>query len=387
MTILGLESFLQSHSDLAAGKRAALLACPSSVDRRLRGSIDRMHRHKDVDLVALFGPEHGIRGDAQAGAKVESAIDPATGLPAHSLYGATQKPTPAMLRDIDVIFIDLQEAGVRFYTFVATTLYVMQAAADAGLSVIILDRPAPITGARVEGPLLDPAYASFVGPAPLPIRFGMTLGELALMLNDSAIGCDLSVIPLQNWTRELWYDQTGLPFVASSPNLPTLDAMTLYPGTCLIEGTNLSEGRGTTKPFEYIGAPWLQAAPLSDQLNALKLPGALFRPVYFAPSFGKYAGELCAGVQVYAADRERFQPINTALHLLQIVKRAHPDEFAWRAAWNEGAHLPIDLLWGGDSLRRQIDADNDVAELIESWSADLREFQRQRAEYLLYPSG
>ena len=189
--------------------------------------------------MALFGPEHGIRGDAQAGAKVASGRDPLTGLPVHSLYGKMQKPTSSMLQGIDTIIIDLQEAGVRFYTFVATTLYVMQAARDAGIGVIILDRPAPITGTRVEGPILDPAFASFVGPAALPIRYGMTLGELALMLNEESIGCDLTVVPLEGWTREQWYDQTGLPFVPSSPNLPTLAAVTLYPGTCLVEGTKL----------------------------------------------------------------------------------------------------------------------------------------------------
>ena len=272
-TILGLESFLESHTQLVAGKRVGLLACPSSVDRHLRSGTDLLHRHPAVNLVALFGPEHGIRGDAQAGAKVESAIDPLTKLPVHSLYGKTQNPTADMLHDIDTIIIDLQDAGVRFYTFVATTLYVMQAAAESGKRVIILDRPAPINGTRVEGPLLDPDYGSFVGPAPLPIRYGMTIGELALLLNDDTVGCDLHVIPLDNWTREMWYDHTQLPFIPSSPNLPSLDAATLYPGTCLIEGTNLSEGRGTTRPFEYIGAPWIKAEELTNQLNGLELAG------------------------------------------------------------------------------------------------------------------
>ena len=382
-TVLGLENLLAAHIDMVAGQRVALLACPSSVDGQLRGAIDLLHGHPAVKLAALFGPEHGIRGEAQAGAKVESGRDPVTGLPAHSLYGAAQSPTRDMLRDIDIIIIDLQEAGVRFYTFVATTLYVMWAAAGAGISVIVLDRPAPITGTRVEGPLLDPEYNSFVGPARLPIRYGMTIGELALMLNDD-VGCDLAVIPLRNWRRELWYDQTGLPFAPSSPNLPSLDALTLYPGTCLIEGTNLSEGRGTTRPFEYIGAPWLDAERLCARLNGLGLAGARFRPVYFVPTFSKYAGQVCAGVHVYASERECFQPVAAALQLLQVIKRAYPAEFAWRPAWSEGAQLPIDLLWGGDGLRRQIDADAPVAELIEGWQAELDTFRRQREAYLLY---
>ena len=382
-TILGLENFLAAHTELVAGRRVALLACPSSVDRQLRSATDLLHGHPAVNLVALFGPEHGIRGEAQAGAKVENIIDPATSLPAHSLYGATQTPTADMLRDIDLVIIDLQDAGVRFYTFVATMLYVMRAAAAAGIGVIVLDRPAPITGARLEGPLLEPAYASFVGPARLPIRYGMTIGELALLLN-AEVRCELTVIPLRNWRRELWYDQTGLPFVPSSPNLPTLDAVTLYPGACLIEGANLSEGRGTTRPFEYIGAPWLDAEALSARLNGLGLAGARFRPVYFVPTFSKYAGQVCAGVHVYASDREVFQPVAAMLQLLQMVKRAHPAEFAWRAAWSEGAHPPIDLLWGGDGLRRQIDADAPVAELIEGWGAELESFRQRRADYLLY---
>ncbi|MYD10756.1 MAG: DUF1343 domain-containing protein [Chloroflexi bacterium] len=383
-TKLGLEVLLESRLDLVAGKRVGLVACPSSVDRHLRSSVELLHGHPDINLVALFGPEHGIRGDAQAGAKVESTIDPLTGLPVHSLYGKTQRPSPEMLRDLDLIIIDLQDGGVRFYTFVATALYVMEAARDAGIGVVILDRPAPITGTRVEGPMLDPAYSSFVGPAPMPIRYGLTLGELARLRNEQDIGCDLTVVPLRNWSREMWYDDTGLPFIPSSPNLPTLDAMTLYPGICLIEGTNLSEGRGTTRPFEYIGAPWIKAESLAAQLNALELAGARFRPVYFVPVFSKHQGELCAGAHVYVTDRERFQPVSAMLAVLQTLKRSYPDHFGWRKPWLPGRARPIDLLWGSEGLRRQIDADRPVAELATAWQAGLQEFQRLRGEYMLY---
>ena len=343
-----------------------------------------LHAHPDINLVALFGPEHGIRGDAQAGAKVDSTIDPLTQLPVHSLYGKTQRPAPDMLRDLDLIIIDLQDGGVRFYTFVATALYVMEAARDAGIGALILDRPAPITGNRVEGPMLDPAYSSFVGPAPMPIRYGLTIGELARLRNEQDIGCDLTVVPLRSWTREMWYDDAGLPFIPSSPNLPTLDAMTLYPGTCLIEGTNLSEGRGTTRPFEYIGAPWIEAESLATQLNRLELPGARFRPVYFVPVFGKHQGELCAGVHVFVTDRERFQPVSAMLRVLQALKRAYPDNFNWRKPWLPGRKRPIDLLWGGAGLRRQIDADRPVAELEAGWQAGVQQFQGLRGEYMLY---
>ena len=291
-TELGLEVFLEAHLGLIARRRIGLLACPSSVDGQLRSSVERLYRHPAVNLVALFGPEHGIRGHAQAGSAVASAIDARTGLPVYSLYGETQSPTAEMLRGIDAIVIDLPDAGLRFYTFLATTLYVMRAAEAAGIAVILLDRPAPIGGHRVEGPILDAAYSSFVGPYPLPIRYGMTMGEVAQLVNERDIGCDLTVIAMRGWSRTMWFDETGLPFIPSSPNLPTLDAMTLYPGTCLVEGSNLSEGRGAARPFEYIGAPWIDAESLADQLNDLSLPGLRFRPVYFAPTFSKYQGAL-----------------------------------------------------------------------------------------------
>ncbi len=383
-TELGLEVFLEAHLDRVAGSRVGLLACPSSVDRQLRGSVERLHRHPAVNLVALFGPEHGIRGDAQAGSPVASAIDPLTGLPVYSLYGERKSPTAEMLADLDIILIDLQDAGVRFYTFLASTLYVMWAAKAAGVAVILLDRPAPISGRHVEGPVLDPAYTSFVGPYPLPIRYGMTIGEAALFVNERDISCDLTVIPLRGWSRAMWFDETGLPFIPSSPNLPTLESMTLYPGTCLVEGTRLSEGRGTTRPFEYIGAPWINAESLADELNERSLPGLLFRPVYFVPTFSKYQGELCAGVHVYVTDRDALQPVNAMLHMLQTLKRRYPAEFAWRQPWGDGARPPIDLLWGSDSLRLHIDSDEPVDSLIESWQSDLHEFARMRAEYLLY---
>ena len=385
MILSGLEVFLESGVNLVAGKRVGLLACPSSVDGRLRSSIERLHRHPDVNLAALFAPEHGIRGDAQAGSPVASDFDAITGLPVYSLYGDTQAPTPDMLRDLDVILIDLPDAGVRFYTFLATTLYVMRAASEASIAVIVLDRPAPINGNRVEGPMLDPEFASFVGPFPLPVRYGMTPGEVALLANNKDIGCELQVVAMRGWTRAMWLDETGLPFIPSSPNLPTLDAITLYPGTCLVEGSNLSEGRGTTRPFEYIGAPWIEAESLASHLNEMSMPGLRFRPVYFVPTFGKYQSELCAGFHIYVTDRNVFQPVSAMLQLLQNLKRRYPDDFAWRQPWADGAHPPIDLLWGSAALRHHIDADEPVEALIESWQPGLRDFEQLRAEFLLYP--
>lgn len=384
-TLSGLESFLNAGLKLVAGMRVGLLASPSSVDAQLRSSVERLHRHPGVNLVALFGPEHGIRGDAQAGSPVASGIDAITGLPVYSLYGETQSPAPDLLCGLDVIIIDLQDAGVRFYTFLATTLQVMRTAREAGIAVILLDRPAPINGNSVEGPLLNPDFASYVGPHPLPIRYGMTLGEVAQLVNDRDIRCDLTVVKMRQWSRAQWFDDTGLPFVPSSPNLPTLEAMTLYPGTCLVEGSNLSEGRGTTRPFEYIGAPWINAESFAGQLNDLALPGLRFRPVYFVPTFSKHQGERCAGVHIFVTDRDQFQPLSAMLHILQLLKRRYPDDFGWRQPWRDGAHRPIDLLWGGDALRQQIDSDEPVDALVESWQPGLDDYERLRADYLRYP--
>lgn len=382
---LGLESLLAERLDLIAGRRVGLVASPSSVDQALTSTVTGLHQHPRVNLVALFGPEHGLRGEAQAGEPVSTYSDPVTGLPVYSLYGDTQKPTPEMLRDVDVLIFDLQDAGVRFYTYLATLAYVMQAAAEQRLPLIVLDRPAPIGGHKVEGPLLDPAYRSFVGPYPIPIRYGMTIGEIARLLNETfGIGCPLEVVPMSGWERGMWFDQTGLPFVPPSPNLPTLQSLTLYPGTCLVEGTNLSEGRGTTRPFEYIGAPWIDAEDLAQRLNDLALPGVRFRPVYFVPAFSKYRDQPCQGVHLYVQDREQFQPITVTLHLLACIRSAYPDHFAWHEPWTCGGHHPIDLLSGGSAVREHLDSERPVAELVDGWAGALRAFCDCRARVLLY---
>lgn len=386
-TRLGLEVFLKDRVDLVAGKRVGLVTNVTGVDGDLVSTVERLHRHPGVNLTALFGPEHGMRGEAQDALKVDAYTDALTGLPVYSLYGQTDKPTPDMLRDVDVLVYDMQDGGVRFYTYIATLANVMQAAAEAGLPVIVLDRPAPINGVTVEGPVLDPAYTSFVGPYPIPLRYGMTVGELARLFNTAfGIGCDLTVVPLAGWRRALWYDQTGLPFVPPSPNLPTLSALTVYPGTCLIEGTNLSEGRGTTRPFEYIGAPWVEAEALAAMLNDLALPGARFRPVYFVPTFSKHQGALCKGVHLYVTDRDRFRPVETALHLIAAVKAAYPDHFAWREPWKPGGHYPIDLLSGGNTVREHLDANRPIPDLAGGWEQGLAAFALLRADALLYPT-
>ncbi len=386
MTVrIGLEVLLTRRRNLIEGRRVGLVASPSSVDSQLISSVERLSTSDGVRLAALFGPEHGLRGAAQAGQHVTTEVDPLTGLTVYSLYGDTHQPTPDMLRDVEVLVFDLQDGGVRFYTYLSTLAYVMQAAAAHHLPLVVLDRPAFINGVTVEGPVLDPAYQSFVGLYPLPIRYGMTAGEMARLLNDTfGIGCDLTVVEMDGWQRGLWFDQTGLPFVPPSPNLPTLAALTVYPGMCLVEGTNLSEGRGTTRPFEYTGAPWIEAEAFARRLNALNLPGARFRPVYFVPTFSKYQGELCAGVHLYVTDRDTFRPVETALHLLALVKAMYPDQFAWRAPWTDGGHYPIDLLSGGAQVRQHLDAGHPVADWVGEWEEALQAFRALRANVLLY---
>jgi beta-N-acetylhexosaminidase len=386
MTKLGLEVFLYQRLDLVAGRGVGLVAGASSIDSRLVSSVERLHTQPGVNLSALFGPEHGLRGEAQAGQHVNGYTDAITGLPVYSLYGDTQKPTPEMLKGVDVLVFDLQEGGVRFYTYLSTLAYVMQAATEHGLPVIVLDRPAFLNGDVVEGPVLASDYTSFVGLYPIPIRYGMTAGEIAGLFNEAfGIGCDLTIVTMDGWRRSMWFDDTGLPFVPPSPNLPTLSAITVYPGTCLVEGTTLSEGRGTTKPFEYIGAPWIEAEALAAALNDLELAGVRFRAVYFTPAFSKYQGEACAGVHVFVTDRDVLRPVEVGLHLLALVRAMYPDHFGWRAPWTAGGHYPIDLLSGGIQVRQHLDASQPIPDLVNGWQDELRTFSNLRAKYLLYP--
>ncbi len=381
----GLDVLRREGHPWLRGRGVGLITNPTGVTHDLQSGVDVLFRHPDCRLVALFGPEHGLRGDAQAGAPVETTADPRTGLPVYSLYSVTRQPTPEMLRDVDLLIVDLQDGGVRFYTYLWTMAYAMQAATRQGIPILVLDRPTPLSGEILEGPILDPAFASFVGLYPIPIRPGMTIGELARLFNaEYGIGAELDVVRCQGWRRSLWFDQTGLPWVMPSPNLPTLDSLTVYPGTCLIEGTNVSEGRGTTRPFELIGAPWVDAYRLAEAMNALELPGVRFRPVYFTPTFSKYQGELCAGIQLHVCDRLALRPVAIGVHLIQVLRRLHPERFAWRPPWEPGGRWPIDLLAGSDALRRQIEADVPADEIIASWEPGLREFAARRQPYLLY---
>lgn len=380
--LTGLDVVLENGLPDLAGARFGLITNHTGVDRSLRSIIDLLQERDGIELAALFGPEHGVRGEAQAGAEVSGAIDQRTGLPVHSLYGETLAPTPAMMEGLDALMFDIQDAGVRFYTYVSTMINAQGAAAAADLRFVVLDRPDPIGGNRVEGNMLDPSFESFVGAHPVPIRYGMTVGELARMVAAERGWPEPTVVTMQGWKREWWFDETGLPWVAPSPNLPTLDSAALYPGTCLIEGANISEGRGTTQPFELIGAPWLDPFTLAAEMERRDLPGVTFRPTYFTPTFSKHANISCGGVQIHIRDREAMRPVELGIHLLHGLRELDPGAFAWREG-REGTYS-LDLLLGSDRPRHMLDEGGSVAQIIAGWEDDARAFEERRRPFLLY---
>ena len=372
---------MEGHPQLT-GARVGLITNPTGIDRRLRSSADLLHDNDAVDLVALFGPEHGVRGAAQAGEKVETTTDQRTGLPVHSLYGDTQRPTSDMLKGLDALIFDIQDVGVRYATYISTMAYAQAAATEAGVPFAVFDRPNPITGGNVEGNVLDPAFASFVGVHPIPVRHGMTAGELARLFAADHGWPEPLVVGLQGWRRDAWFDETGLPWVQPSPNLPTLDALTLYPGTCLIEGTNVSEGRGTTRPFEVVGSPWLDPYRLADLLERRRLPGVAFRATSFTPTFSKHAGRVCGGVQVYILDRDALRSVEVGVHLLHAIRSLDPDVFAWTERSDSGYF--VDLLLGSDRPRLALMAGADADEVMASWAEETEAFADRRRPFLLY---
>ncbi len=366
-----------------------LLVHPASVTSNFSHSADTCFRSKKFKVSALFGPQHGIRGETQDNmVEWDSFSDKKTGIPVYSLYGRTRKPTQKMLSGIDMMVIDLQDVGARYYTFIWTMALVMETCQAQNKAVVILDRPNPINGKAIEGPVLNRKYSSFVGLQSLPIRHGMTLGEIGYYLKDVFYPkLALEIIPMQGWKREMWFDNTGLPWVLPSPNMPTLDTAAVYPGMCLLEGTNLSEGRGTTRPFEIFGAPFIKPELLTARLKELKLPGAIFRPLHFLPTFQKHAGKLCGGAQIHVTDRERFKPFKTAAAILKTVHALYPKKFRWNAPPYEYEKnlLPIDILAGTDRFRNDIERSVPLVEMEEWWNSELRDFDKKtRQKYLLY---
>ena len=383
---LGSERLLASGA--LTGARVGVVANPASVDHAFRHIADRVAEQPGVTLAALFGPQHGFHADVQDNmVETGHARHSRLGVPVHSLYSDTREPTAEMLDGLDRLVIDLQDVGTRVYTYVYTMANCLRAARRAGLRVVVCDRPNPIGGAAVEGPVLDPAYASFVGQFAMPLRHGLTIGELARLFNEHfGIGADLEIVALDGWSRAMYHDEAAAPWVLPSPNLPTLDSAIVYPGMVLLEGTMLSEGRGTTRPFELAGAPGIDPDRLAGGLNGLDLPGVHFRPATFEPTFQKHAGRTCGGCQIHVTDRRAFRPVLTGVALLQACRRAAREPFAWREPPYEYEHerMPIDILAGSDVLRRDLDADRPAIDIAADWEADVSRFEAARAPFLLY---
>jgi uncharacterized protein YbbC (DUF1343 family) len=385
----GLDVLRDSNWELLRGRRVGLVCHPASIDSHLRHASALLAHADGVELVALFGPEHGFTGVAQDLVSVGHIL---TGHQrVYSLYGETVeslRPSAKQLDGIDTLVIDLQDVGSRYYTFQATMLYCLEAAAQHGLAVIVLDRPNPLGGVAVEGPTLQPEYESFVGPHPIPIRHGMTIGELALLYRaERNLNVSLEVVPCDGWQRDMLFEETGLPWVLPSPNMPTVDTALVYPGQCLLEGTNLSEGRGTTRPFELCGAPWINSDELAERLEEAQLPGVRFRAACFRPTFHKSAGQDCGGVQLHVTDRWEFQPVRTGLAVLSALRDLSGTQFAWRSEPYEFVddRLAIDLLFGSDRERLALEAGVPWQKLVEAWKPEEIAFRTRRQAYLLYP--
>lgn len=374
----GLEVLANEDFTRLKNQSLGVLVHPASVDRHLRSTVSLLAGSPQARMVALFGPQHGICGQTQDNMiEWSGGTDPETGVPVHSLYGEHRRPTPEMLAGLDTLVVDLQDVGARYYTFIWTLYLCLEACAAAHRKVVVLDRPNPLGGVRSEGNVLDPAYASFVGLAPIPMRHGLTIGELAtFFVAWGGLDVELEVVWMEGWRRELRADQTGQPWVLPSPNMPTLDTALVYPGGCLLEGTNLSEGRGTTRPFEIFGAPFVDPQALAQALEAWSLPGCRFRPLRFEPTFHKFAGEVCGGVQVHVTDPSRFESVATYTAAIAAIARLWPDEFAWKQPpyEYETEKLPIDILAGGSRWRELVTAGVSPWQMKEEWLPQLRAF-------------
>jgi uncharacterized protein YbbC (DUF1343 family) len=375
----GIDVFMADIPQPLRGKRVALITNPGGIDRAGQSDIDLIAASKDLRLVALFAAEHGIRGVAAAGAKISDEVDPKTGVPIYSLYGAEDRgPTPEMLKDVDAIIYDLPEVGGRTWTYVSTMALAMQAAARKGIPFVVLDRPNPIGGEIVEGALVDSGYRSFVGMYPIPARHGMTVGELATLFNRKfGIGANLTVVKAANWKRSQWFTDTGLPWVNPSPNLRSPDALNDYPGTVYFEGTNVTEGRGTDRPFEQVGASWLDAPAVVRTMNGKQLPGIRFEALTMPVEQGarKFGGQTIPAIRFVITDRQAYRPVSTALILIDEIRRQHPTEFKWGGS--------IDRLTGSDKARKAIDAGT-LPELLAEWDGEAAAFKESGKPYLLY---
>jgi uncharacterized protein YbbC (DUF1343 family) len=401
---LGVEVFLEKNLNLVRSKRVGLITNQTGIDSNSTSTITLFAKTPGIHLVALYGPEHGVRGDAQAGEYVPYNRDKKLDIPVFSLYGQSQKSDPdmsasldesmrsfdtvdkgkiiepAMLTDIDVLLFDIQDVGTRIYTYIATMAYAMQVCAENDKEFIVLDRPNPINGIDMEGPILEyPEYSTFVGLYPIPVRHGMTVGELAKLFNSNFLTktTNLTVISMLGWKRPFWFDETALPWISPSPNMPSLETATIYPGQVFLEGTNVSEGRGTTEPFEVFGAPWIDGTKLTKVLNDLLLPGVHFREVLFTPELSKYKGQICEGARIHVTDRTRFRPFETSMHIIQNVMEMNPKYFLFHSDY-------FDKIMGTATVREALEEQCDAREIVSRFCSGLDVFRNLREPYLLY---
>ena len=385
---LGVEKLLKEKVELVSGARIGLICNQASVNHEYEHAADLFHQQAGIELKALFGPQHGIRGDVQDNMiETDHATDRKTGLPVYSLYSETREPTEAMLQEVDVLVFDMQDVGCRIYTFIYTMANCMRAARQFGKRVIVCDRPNPINGTQVAGNTLEPEFASFVGLFPIPTRHGMTPGELALLFNKNFnIQCELDVVTMDGWNRDSWHDETDAPWVLPSPNMPTVDAATVFPGTVHFEGTQMSEGRGTTRPFELIGAPYIDPDQYADYLNALQFEGVRFRACAFQPTFQKHARVTCGGVQIHVTDRNVFEPVSVGVAMVKAAYDLYPNDFRWKEPPYEYVYdkNPFDVISGTDKIRKAFEQGIGLHELLSSWKQPLQEFHEIRRAHLLY---
>lgn len=384
----GIEVLVNDKIASLNGQRIGMVCNQASVFPDLRHAADVFSEHPEIDLTTLFGPQHGIRGDVQDNMiETDHTIDSRTGIPIYSLYSETREPTEKMLENVDTIVFDLQDVGCRIYTFVYTMANCMRAAKKFGKRVVVCDRPNPIGGLAVEGNITEHAFKSFVGQFEIPTRHGMTTGELALMFNDHfGIGCELEVVKMDGWKREMWGDETGLPWVLPSPNIPTVDSCVVFPATVHIEGTEMSEGRGTTKPFEINGAPFIDPYVWVDELNKFGFEGVAFRHTNFIPTFQKCAGKLCGGVQLHVTDREAFTPVIVGIAMIKTAYDLYTDQFEWKKDPYEYVfdQNPFDVVSGTDTIRKAIESGENLNTIRSNWHEGLSEFEKARKTFLLY---
>ena len=375
----GVEVLLNQKIHLIRGKKIGLITNQTGVDRRLKNNIDLLNSTPGVNLVSLFSPEHGIQGLEQAGVKVKNKIENSQKLPIFSLYGKNIIPTSRMLYDVDLLVYDIQDVGSRYYTYLSTLKNCLKAAHQHGIPFMVLDRPNPLGGLTLEGKILKQRLHSFVGPSSIPPRYGLTPGELALWMKaEMKLKNSLIVVRMAQWERKHWYDETDLEWIPPSPNVPTSKTALLYAGTCLIEGTNLSEGRGTTIPFEVVGAPWIDGMKLANSMGKFKLPGVVFRKTTFIPTFSKYSGEKCQGVQLHVTNREQFKPVQTVLCLISFIHSSYFNKFKW-------VNPHFDRLAGSEEIRQSIQDEQSIGIIVEEWQQELEQFQQERKKFLLYP--